>query len=37
MILSGGTGMTEVISVLGMVAVFAIAGWALINDEDDLG
>jgi len=27
---------TDVLSILGTVAIFAIAGWALLNDHEDV-
>lgn len=29
--------MTEAMSVLGIIAIFAIAAWAMLNDDEDLG
>lgn len=28
--------LSDLLSMAGMAACFAIAGWALLNDEDDL-
>lgn len=29
--------MSELISALGIIAIFAIAAWAMLNDDEDLG
>lgn len=29
--------MTAIISALGFVAIIAIAAWAMLNDDEDLG
>jgi len=29
--------MSEVISALGIIAILAIAAWAMLNDDEDLG
>ena len=34
---SMGARMIEVMSVLGMVAIFAIAAWAMMSDDENIG